>query len=103
MRESVRAVRLRVARNVRELRKLRDLSQEQLAERVGNNQKHIGQIERGEVNVTIDVLSTLADELSVDISDLFRGDNREPRLYKILRSDFDQIEEIVQRVKRGGS
>ena len=53
-------VRLRVAKGVKRLRRLRGWSQEQLAEQVGNTEKHISQIERGKVNVGIDVLASIA-------------------------------------------
>jgi transcriptional regulator with XRE-family HTH domain len=71
MRENPRTVRMRVGRNVRQLRLLRDLSQERLAELVGNNYKHVGQIERGEANVTLDILTRVASALSVSVADLF--------------------------------
>jgi len=105
MRHNVRAVRLRVGRNVRYLRRLRGLSQERLAERVGNTYKHIGQVERGEVNVTIDILIAIAASLSVNAGDLFTtaADNAAgPRTYMITQRDFEQMEQalrVVERVK----
>src|SRR5207248_9792943 len=106
MRHNVRAVRLRVGGNVRHLRRLRGFSQERLAEGVGNTYKHIGQVERGEVNVTLDVLTAIAACLSVDVEDLFAAasDNpRGPRVYTITQRDFEQIEQglrVVDRMKR---
>ena len=105
MRHNVRAVRLRVGRNVKYLRRLRGLSQERLAERVGNTYKHIGQVERGEVNVTIDILIAIAASLSVNAGDLFTtaADNAAgPRTYMITQRDFEQMEQalrVVERVK----
>ena len=105
MRHNVRAVRLRVGRNVRYLRRIRRWSQERLAERVGNTYKHIGQVERGEVNVTIDILTAIAASLSVNVGALFAAasDNAAgPRVYMITQRDFEQMEQglrVVDRVK----
>lgn len=106
MRDNLRAVRLRVGRNIRSLRSLRGLSQERLAELVGNTQKHMGQVERGEVNVTIDILTAIAASLSVNVWELL-GPAPESapgvRVYAITERDLDQIEQalrIVNRAKR---
>jgi transcriptional regulator with XRE-family HTH domain len=98
------AVRLRVGANVRKLRKLKGWSQEQLAERVGNTHRHIGQVERGEVNVTINYLTVIATSLSVDPIDLFRvsaGDDG--GVYMLTQEAVDQLEQalrVVERLKR---
>jgi transcriptional regulator with XRE-family HTH domain len=42
-----------------------------LAEIVDMNFNYIGQIERGEANVTIKTMITLADALGVELSELF--------------------------------
>lgn len=49
-----------VGENIRLLRKKRGLSQEQLAFRADINASYMGQVERGEKNPTIDVLSKIA-------------------------------------------
>lgn len=53
------------------IRKSKKLSQMKLAEIVNMNFNYIGQIERGEANVTIKTLKLIADALDVDIQDLF--------------------------------
>ncbi len=105
MRDKVReTVRLRVGANVRKLRKLKGWSQEQLAERVGNTHRHIGQVERGEVNLTIDYLAEIAANLSVDPADLFRASPGEGgRAYTITQEAVDQLEQalrVIERLKR---
>ena len=52
-------------------RKSRKLSQMKLAELVDMNFNYIGQIERGEANVTIKTMALLADALDVKLKDLF--------------------------------
>ena len=53
------------------VRKLKKLSQMKLAEMVDMNFNYIGQIERGEANVTIRTMILLANALDVELSSLF--------------------------------
>lgn len=53
------------------VRKSRKLSQMKLAEIVDMNFNYIGQIERGEANVTIKTMKILADALDIELRDLF--------------------------------
>lgn len=53
------------------IRKSKKLSQIQLAEIVDMNFNYIGQIERGEANVTIKTMKNLANVLNVELKDLF--------------------------------
>lgn len=53
------------------IRKSRRLSQMKLAEIVNMNFNYIGQIERGEANVTIKTMKLLANALEVELSVLF--------------------------------
>lgn len=53
------------------IRKSKKLSQIKLAEMVDMNFNYIGQIERGEANVTIKTVKNLANALDVEVSELF--------------------------------
>ncbi len=53
------------------VRKSQKLSQMKLAELVDMNFNYIGQIERGEANVTIKTMRVLANALDVELKDLF--------------------------------
>lgn len=53
------------------LRKAKKLSQMKLAEIVDMNFNYIGQIERGEANVTIKTMKVLADALDVEVKKFF--------------------------------
>lgn len=96
-------MRLRVGGNVQRLRRLRGMSQERFAELVGNTGKHIGQIERGEVNVGLDVLARIAAALSVDVADLFttvpRRPRAEPPLFVATGRELQQIEHAVRSIR----
>jgi len=58
---------------VRALRLKKGWSQDVFADRSGLNRAHIGEIERGESNVTIQTLKSIADTLGVRITDLVKG------------------------------
>lgn len=53
------------------IRKSKKLSQMKLAELVDMNFNYIGQIERGEANVTIKTMKNIADALDIEVSELF--------------------------------
>ena len=53
------------------IRKSKKLSQIKLAEKVNMNFNYIGQIERGEANVTIKTMKVLANALDVELKMLF--------------------------------
>jgi transcriptional regulator with XRE-family HTH domain len=61
-----------VAKNLRELRKAKGLSQEELADRANVDRNYVGMVERSENSVSVDVLEKLADALEVEPSDFFR-------------------------------
>ena len=58
---------------MRRLRLDQGWSQDVLADKSGLHRAHIGEIERGETNVTLVTLKTLADALHVRITDLLKG------------------------------
>ena len=60
-----------LGRRVKELRKQAGLSQDQAAERAGISGKYLGQVERGEVNVSTSILHKLAGVFEVRIEDFF--------------------------------
>lgn len=62
-----------VGATVRRLRLAHGWSQDVLSDRSGLHRAHIGEIERGETNITLQTLKTLADTLKVRITDLLKG------------------------------
>lgn len=56
---------------IKELRKNRKLSQDQLSEKVGMDPKHLSRIEVGKSYPSIKTLEKIAQELDVEIKDLF--------------------------------
>ena len=59
-----------IGSRIRTLRLMRNWTQVVFAERSGLNRAHVGELERGESNVTIQTLKTVADTLGVRIRDL---------------------------------
>ncbi|VTR31771.1 HTH-type transcriptional regulator sinR [Actinobacillus pleuropneumoniae] len=60
-----------VGARIKDLRKLRGLSQEALAEKAGFNISYIGFIERAERNVSMKNLAKIASALDVGVYELF--------------------------------
>lgn len=52
-------------------RKLKGMTQEQLAEEVGIDQTHLSKIERAAVGLSLDLLFAIADSLDVEPGKLF--------------------------------
>lgn len=63
-----------VATNLRRLRQVKNLSQEELADRAGINRNYVGMLEREQHAATIDMLEKLAVVLEVDPVEFFRRD-----------------------------
>lgn len=63
----------RFGQRIRELRKERGLSQEDLAELCGLDRTYISGIERGLRNVALRNIEALAQALGVSLSDLFKN------------------------------
>lgn len=59
-----------LAQNLRRLRKLTGLSQEELANRAGLHRTYVSSVERAERNISLENLFLLAGALSVEPGDL---------------------------------
>lgn len=64
-------VRKGLGKRINLLRKSKGLTQEELGEKAGLSYKFVGEMERGEVNPSLDSLVSMADALGVNITDLF--------------------------------
>ena len=69
-----------LARNVRNLRKVKNISQEELADLCGIHRTYVGSVERCERNVTLSTLEFLANALGVSVVQLLTpmADDTEP-------------------------
>lgn len=75
------------AHYIREWRKVRELTLEQLAERVGMTHGTLSRIERGRTAYTQPVLEALAEALGTDPASLIMRDPEKPGIWDI----WDQI------------
>jgi len=92
-----------IGQQIRYYRKLRNLTQEQLGEEACVCHKYLGEIERGNKNIGIMVISRLARALHISIADLLDGPLEQADFYqKYMRSIFkllnDQGSEDLKRV-----
>jgi len=60
-----------LGQRIRELRKTRGLSQDQLSEKIGIDSKHLSRIELGKSFPYMETLEAIAAALGVEIKDLF--------------------------------
>lgn len=67
---AARLARLRIARNIRQLRLAKGFSQEKLAELADFHRTYVSQLERSATNISVDGLERIAAVLGVDIVDL---------------------------------
>ncbi len=73
---------------IREFRKVKRMTQEQLAELVATNPSYIGKLERGEHNFKIQTLEKIAEALEISISALLKSE-------EIRRHDNDIVSNAI--------
>lgn len=72
-------------KNVRSVRKAKNIAQERLALLTGIDRSYVGRIERGEVNITLEKVYIIAGVLGCELSDLLPTDV--PGIYPDSSSD----------------
>ena len=77
--ERSEGVRVRLGYKIRTLREAKGFSQDDLACRVGINRSYLSGIENGKRNLTIDILTRLADVLEISLSELLKDVDVSPR------------------------
>jgi len=98
-----------LAQNIKKYRKIREFSQEMLAEKAGTSTTHIGMIETGKKFPSPRMLEKIAEALGIDTPELFNTgtvvfmpahDKSAEKLYHEIINDFHQFEKIVtERIK----
>jgi len=93
-----------LGKRIRMLRRINDLSQEQLAEKAKMSGKYVGEIERGQANITIDILEKISIALDVELSDLFDFEHEIsrheliPQINSLLQDADDQNLQTIFRI-----
>ncbi|WP_284640770.1 helix-turn-helix domain-containing protein [Paenibacillus silviterrae] len=86
-----------VGARIRDLRKEKGLSQEQLGEKAGFHFSYIGGIERAEKNISLLNLSKITEALDVQIHELF---NYSKNIDIPVSEKEEDIQEVVQLLLR---
>lgn len=93
-------------KRLKDLRKSRKLTQEQLAELIDIDPKQVCRIENGACFTTFETLKKIADNLDIEIYDLFNNRHKQPKdaLIKEINEIFlnasdDKIELIYKIIK----
>ena len=79
--ENIRELYVSIGKKIREIRKLRGLTLEELSEKVGRNWSFLSQIERGKSIPSIETLFLICNALEISLPDLFEKHKSIP--YKI--------------------
>ncbi len=95
---SVEDVKKLVGDRIRQLRKQRKLSQEELGYKSDLHYTHIGAIERGEKNWSIDTLVKVAGGLNVTINDLLVLPSKPEEIKKLKKAITKEINESSPEV-----
>ena len=80
-----------LGKRIRDLRKQRGLSQEELGWKAELHFTYIGAVERGEKNCSIITLKKIAKGLEIDIKDLFDTYGHEPDINKLKKEINNKI------------
>ncbi|MGE7271989.1 helix-turn-helix domain-containing protein [Brevibacillus panacihumi] len=88
-----------IGERIREVRKIRGLTQEQLGERAGIHYSYIGGTERGERNISLDTLDRIIHALNLSPADFFQIKNVKITEYQDKKtSEIEKINSLL--VKR---
>jgi len=96
-----------LGQRIKELRRGRGLSQEQLAEKMGITPNYLSSIERGQENPTLDLLTTLAEALKVELVALFNypwqkltASELKRKLHAMIdKADLERLREVLALMK----
>ena len=88
-------IRKLVGARIRQIRQQRKLSQEQLAEKANINDTYYGRIERGEANVSLELLAAIGDALGTTLASLVDTASVTPP-DKIIRDISDSLTKLPE-------
>ena len=94
-------IKKRLAGRIREIRVRKGLSQEELAHKAGLHLTHIGMIERGKANPTLDTLNKISSALKVPLWEIFMGlveEHRKPGIQELQEKKLVRLERSKSRI-----
>ncbi len=89
-----------IGRFISELRKEKKLTQEQLAENLGVNNRTVSRWENGHCMPDLSLLGILADELGVSVSELLNGRRMTAEDMTQLRDSINAVLELSEKEKQ---
>ena len=89
-----------IGRFIAELRKDKKLTQEQLAEKLGVNNRTVSRWENGHCMPDLSLLSIIADELGVGVSELLNGKRMTEEDMIALRDSINAVLELSEKEKK---
>jgi transcriptional regulator with XRE-family HTH domain len=84
-----------VGMNIREIRKMKELTQDELSEKSGLQTSFLAGVERGERNITLETLDKILSGLEVDPKTAFSFSDIEPDDYFSKREIIDLIVNLL--------
>jgi transcriptional regulator with XRE-family HTH domain len=102
----MKATKVLLGERIRELRKARGLTQEQLAELVEVEQKHVSRLELGKSYPTIERLEKIAEALNVQLKDFFdfmhldSPDTRALKIDELVKGMNEDYQRIIFKIVR---
>ncbi len=85
-----------IGKRIKDARKAKGWSQETLAEHVNIHATYMSQIETGKVNLTINILKSIADNLDISMKDLvseYHDEDELPQFLKDVRAAYFKAKE----------
>jgi len=80
-----------VGDRIRAIRKAKELTQQQLAERSNLDDAYIGAVERGERNFSIDTLDKIVEGLDISPGELFRSGKKKSKEEMVKQQVIDEL------------
>ncbi|MEL7567920.1 MAG: helix-turn-helix transcriptional regulator [Dehalobacterium sp.] len=92
-----------VGERIRNLRKERNWTQEELAHRANIHRSHLGEIERGETSVTVESIAKIANAFEITVEDIFRNlqpsyENKGNDVLALLMNKVNKLSKGNQKV-----
>lgn len=85
-----------LGKRIRQIRKERGLTQEDFARRIGIDYKHLGSIERGNENVTIQTIEKICRAIDITPSEIFVFSSMKRPHRKKATANFDAFAETLR-------
>lgn len=89
-------------KNIKYLRTIKKISQQDLADKIGVNRSTVSRIENGEIETTIENAINLANALDVSLNDLITKDLRIENVPKKEMSEEEELKMLTDTLKKKG-